>query len=112
MGSGDMLEVGHMAIHAAQMGSLADKTKIFDALTVNSAKTMGLENYGLEKGRNADLILLQARDPAEALRLKAAKLLVIKRGKIIARTAPRISQLALAGRPGEIDPSIGFAPNY
>ena len=101
-----------MAIHSAQMGSLDDKTKIFNALTTNSAKTMGLENYGLEKGRNADLILLQARDPAEALRLKATKLLVIKAGQIIARTAPRISQLSLVGRPEQIDPATGFAPDY
>ncbi|MDO8982912.1 amidohydrolase family protein [Cypionkella sp.] len=112
MGSGDMLEVGHMAIHSAQMGSLEDKTKIFNALTVNSAKTMGLQNYGLEKGRNADLILLQARDPAEALRLKATKLLVIKAGKIIARTPARVGALFLEGRPSEIDPALDFAPEY
>jgi cytosine deaminase len=112
MGSGDMLEVGHMAIHSAQMGSLEDKTKIFNALTMNSAKTMGLQNYGLEKGRNADLILLQARDPAEALRLKATKLLVIKAGKIIARTPARVGALFLEGRPSEIDPALDFAPEY
>lgn len=112
MGSGDMLEVGHMAIHSAQMGSLEDKTKIFNALTINSAKTMGLHNYGLEKARNADLILLQARDPAEALRLKATKLLVIKGGKIIARTPARVGALFLESRSAQIDPAIGFAPDY
>ena len=64
MGSGDMLEVGHMAIHVAQMAGIEDKRKIFDALTVNSAKTMGLEGYGLEKGCNADLVILQAQRSA------------------------------------------------
>jgi cytosine deaminase len=112
MGSGDMLEVGHMAIHVAQMGSLEDKSKIFNALTVNSAKTMGLKSYGLEKGKNADLVILQARDPAEALRLKATKLAVIKGGKIIAQTSPRIGQLFLDNRPSAIDPAVGFAPTY
>ena len=58
MGSGDMLEVAHMAIHVAQMAGIEDKKKIFDAITVNSAKTMGLEGYGLEKGCNADLVIL------------------------------------------------------
>ena len=48
MGSGDMLEVGHMAIHVAQMAGIEDKRQIFDALTVNSAKTLGLQGYGLE----------------------------------------------------------------
>ncbi|MDR6665158.1 amidohydrolase family protein [Rhizobium sp. 1399] len=109
MGSGDMLEVGHMAIHVAQMAGIEDKKKIFDALTINSAKTMGLEGYGLEKGRNADLVILQAHDPVEALRLKANRLAVIRRGKVIARSAPRIAELHLAGRPATVD-GAAYAP--
>ncbi len=109
MGSGDMLEVGHMAIHVAQMAGIDDKKKIFDALTVNSAKAMGLEGYGLEKGRNADLVILQARDPVEALRLKANRLTVIRRGKVIARSAPRLAELHLAGRPATVD-GAAYAP--
>ncbi|WP_064710435.1 amidohydrolase family protein [Rhizobium bangladeshense] len=110
MGSGDMLEVGHMAIHVAQMAGIEDKKKIFDALTVNSAKTMGLAGYGLEKGCNADLVILQARDPLEALRLKPNRLAVIRRGKVIARSAPRIGELFLDGRPARIDGGLDYAP--
>jgi cytosine deaminase len=112
MGSGDMLEVGHMAIHVAQMGSLEEKLAIFQALTTNSARTMGLQGYGLDKGCNADLVVLQARDPAEALRLKAVKLAVIRRGRVIARTPARVGELLIDGRRGQIDASIGFAPDY
>jgi cytosine deaminase len=112
MGSGDMLEVGHMAIHVAQMGSLEEKSAIFQALTTNSARTMGLQGYGLEKGCNADLVVLQARDPAEALRLKAVKLAVIRRGRVIARTPARVGELLIEGRSGLVDASIGFAPDY
>jgi cytosine deaminase len=112
MGSGDMLEVGHMAIHVAQMGGLEEKSAIFDALTVNSARTMGLEAYGLQVGAKADLVVLQARDPAEALRLKAVKLAVIRRGKVIARTAPRLGEILIPGREARIDPAQGFAPDY
>ena len=109
MGSGDMLEVGHMAVHVAQMAGIEEKTQIFNALTVNSAKTMGLAGYGLDKGCTADLVVLQARDPAEALRLKPARLAVIKSGKIIASTAPRSSTLNLPGRPTSVDAS-DYAP--
>jgi cytosine/creatinine deaminase len=109
MGSGDMLEVGHMAVHVAQMASVEDKTRIFDALTVNSARTMGLQGYGLDKGCNADFVILQARDPAEALRLKPVRLAVIRRGKVIARTAARIGELMLDGRPTRVDGS-DYAP--
>lgn len=112
MGSGDMLEVGHMAIHVAQMGSLEEKSAIFDALTVNSARTLGLQGYGLAVGCNADLVVLQARDPAEALRLKAVKLHVIRRGKVIARTAPRLGEILIPGRESMIDAASGFAPEY
>ncbi|NKK68935.1 amidohydrolase family protein [Rhizobium leguminosarum bv. viciae] len=112
MGSGDMLEVGHMAIHVAQMAGIDDKKKIFDALTVNSAKTMGLADYGLEKGCSADLVILQASDTLEALRLKPNRLAVIRRGKVIARSAPRIGELFLNGRPARIDGGLDYAPRY
>ncbi len=110
MGSGDMLEVGHMAIHVAQMAGIEDKKKIFDALTVNSAKTLSLEGYGLEKGCNADFVVLQAVDTLEALRLKPNRLAVIKRGKVIARSAPRIGELFIDGRPSQIDGGRDYVP--
>ncbi|PTW62635.1 cytosine deaminase [Breoghania corrubedonensis] len=109
MGSGDMLEVAHMAVHVAQMTSIADRKRIFDAITVNSARALGLEGYGLEVGCNADMVLLQARDPLEALRLKATRLAVIRRGRIIARTQPRIAELDIEGRPQTVDPA-DYAP--
>ncbi|PDV85890.1 cytosine deaminase [Rhizobium sp. H4] len=112
MGSGDMLEVGHMAIHVAQMAGIDDKKRIFDALTVNSAKTMGLAGYGLEKGCNADLIILQVNDTLEALRLRPNRLAVIRRGKVVARTAPRIGELFLNGRPARIDGGLDYIPRY
>ncbi len=112
MGSGDMLEVGHMAVHVAQMGSLDEKARVFEALTTNSARALGLEGYGLEKGRNADLVVLQARDPAEAIRLKPVRLQVIRRGRVIARTAPRLGEVLVPGREGVVDASVGFAPEY
>jgi cytosine deaminase len=109
MGSGDMLEVAHMAVHVGQMTSFAAMRAAFDAVTVNSAKALGLEGYGLEVGCHADLVVLQARDPVEAIRLKAARLAVVKRGKVIARSEPRLTQLALEGRPVTVDAS-SYAP--
>jgi len=112
MGSGDMLEVGHMAIHVAQMAGIDDKKKIFDALTVNSAKTMGIDNYGLEKGCNGDVVILQASDTLEALRLKPNRLAVIRHGRVIARSSPRIGELFLDGRPERIDGGLDYVPRY
>ncbi|SPJ22388.1 amidohydrolase family protein [Palleronia abyssalis] len=111
MGSGDLLDVAHMALHATQMGSGDQKRAIFDAVTVNSARIMGLEGYGLEVGCHADMVLLQARDPAEAIRLRPNRLKVIRRGKVIAETAPELSCLSLDGRPAQVDPSE-YAPRH
>lgn len=111
MGSADMLEVAHMGIHVAQMGGIEDKKNIFDAITLNSARTMGLENYGLEVGCNADLVILQANDVIEALRLKPTRLFVIKAGNVISQTPARISKLSIESRPASIDSGGDFVPH-
>jgi cytosine/creatinine deaminase len=99
LGSGDMLEVASMGLHVAQMTSQAAMRQCFEAVTANPAKLMHLQGYGLEKGCNADFVLLQARDPVEAIRLRATRLKVFKRGQVIAETAPSVSRLSLPERP-------------
>jgi len=99
LGSGDMLEVASMGLHVAQMTSQSAMRQCFDAVTANPAKLMHLKGYGIEKGCHADFVLLQARDPVEALRLRATRLKVFKRGKVIAETAPSVSRLSLPERP-------------
>ncbi len=111
MGTGDLLDVAHMAVHAAQMGSVADKRAIFDAVTVNPARILGLEGYGLDVGCHADMVLLQAHDPAEAIRLRPNRLKVIRRGRVIAETAPERTRLALDGRPETVDPA-SYVPRH
>ena len=100
LGSGDMLEVAHMGLHVAQMTSQAAMRQCFDAITVNAARVMGLEAYGLAAGCHADFVLLQAHDPVEALRLRATRLKVFKRGVLLAESPPAATRLHLAGRPG------------
>ena len=99
MGSGDMLEVAHMGLHVAQMTSQAGIRQCFDAVTVNAAKVMHLPNYGIAAGCDASFVLLQARDAVEAIRLRATRLKVWKKGKLLAETAPVQSSLHLASRP-------------
>jgi len=101
LGSGDMLEVAHMGLHVAQMTSQAAMRQCFDAVTVNAARVMGLEGYGIAPGCHADLVLLQARDPVEALRLRATRLKVFRRGQLLAESPAACSTLHLPGRPGQ-----------
>jgi cytosine deaminase len=103
LGSGDMLEVASMGLHVAQMTGQAGMRAAFDAVTVNGAKLLGLEGYGMEPGCHADFVVLQARNPIEAIRLRAARLHVVRRGKVIAESPPQTSRLHLAGRPVSTD---------
>jgi cytosine deaminase len=98
-----MLEVAQMGLHVAHMTSQAQMRACFDAVTVNAARILGLADYGLEVGKAADFVLLQAADPVEAIRLRAARLLVVRRGRVVARSAPAQAQLALHGRPAQVD---------
>ena len=101
LGSGDMLEVASMGLHVAQMTSQAAMRQCFEAVTTRPARIMKLQGYGLEAGCNADFVLLQARDPVEAIRLRAARLKVFRRGKLIASSSAATASLNLAGRPGK-----------
>jgi cytosine deaminase len=102
LGSGDMLEVAHMGLHVAQMTSQQGIRACFDAVTVNAAKVMHLQGYGLAPGCDATFVLLQARDAVEAIRLRANRLKVWRKGVLLAQTPEVVAQLRVAGRPGEL----------
>jgi cytosine deaminase len=103
LGSHDMLEVAHMGLHVAQMTGAEEMQRLFEAVTVNGAKVLGLAGYGLAPGCFADLVILQAGDPVEALRLRPARLQVVRRGALIAETAPVASRLNLGGPSLAVD---------
>jgi cytosine deaminase len=110
LGQADMLEVASMGLHVAQMTSRDAMRQCFAAITTGPAKILNLDGYGIEVGCKADMVLLQAADPIEAIRLKATRLAVIKAGKVIARNPRRETALALAGRPASVDPA-SYAPS-
>ena len=106
LGSADMLDVAAMGLHVGQLSSADDMRWCYQAVTENPARIMNLEGYGIAKGCNADLVLLHAKDPIEAIRLRATRLTVIRRGRVIAQTPAPQAKLNLPGRPGLVDPSL------
>ena len=103
LGSACMLEVAAMGLHVGQMTSQARMRDCFDAVTVNAAQVLGLPANGLVPGAPADFVLLQARSPVEALRLRATRLLVVRRGQVLARSPAATATLVLPGRPAQVD---------
>jgi cytosine deaminase len=104
LGTADLLDVAFMGLHVAQMTSPADMQRCFAMVTSESAAIMGLEDYGLEKGCRADLVVLDAADPVEAIRLRADRLMVIAGGEIIARGEAANMRLNLPERPESVSP--------
>jgi cytosine deaminase len=92
-----------MALHVGHLTSLDDMIACYRAVTDNAAQILGLEGYGVRPGCWADLVVLQASDPIEAIRLRPSRLFVIRRGNIVSETAPVVSQLSLLGRPSRAD---------
>jgi cytosine deaminase len=103
LGSGDMLEVASMGLHVAQMTGQAAMRQCFDAVTSAPARILHLEGYGLEAGCHADFVWLQARDPVEAIRLRATRLAVFRRGRRVAAMPAARAALSLPGRPTSVD---------
>jgi cytosine deaminase len=95
LGSGDMLEVAHMGLHVAQMTSQQGMRDCFSAVTTNAAQVMHLPGYGLAPGNDASFVLLQATSPIEAIRLRANRLKVWRKGRLLAETAPVVPRLLL-----------------
>ncbi len=103
LGSADMLEVAAMGLHVAQMTGQQAMRDCYRAVTETPAKILGLDGYGIAPGCHADLVLLGARDPVEAIRLRAPRLKVWRRGRLVAQSASAEAQLVLPGRPDRVD---------
>ena len=107
LGSGDMLEVAHMGLHVAQMTGQDAMRACYQAVTAAPARILGLRDYGVAVGCHADLVLLDAADPVEAIRLRAARRMVMRRGRVIAESPRAQARLSLPGRPPAVDFRLG-----
>ncbi|MCL5777235.1 amidohydrolase family protein [Limibaculum sp. FT325] len=109
LGQADMLEVASMAVHVGHLTSREAMRASFEAVTTVPAAILGLADYGLAPGCHSDMVILQAADPIEAIRMKPVRLAVIRRGRVIAETMPKVTALRLDGRPDMVDPAA-YAP--
>jgi cytosine deaminase len=102
LGTGDMLDVAFMGLHVAQMSAPDEMRRCFDMVTVENARIMGLSDHGLHPGARADIVVLDAGDPTEAVRLRPDRLAVIARGRVVSEKARNDARLSLDGRPATV----------
>ena len=83
MGTGNMLEVGHLLIHADHLSTPGDIERVADCITDNPSKALRLADYGLAVGKRANLVVLEAADVAEAFRTRRAPVCRIRNGCVL-----------------------------
>ncbi|QIE54150.1 amidohydrolase family protein [Pikeienuella piscinae] len=109
LGTADMLDVAFMGLHVAQMTSPKGMRRAYEMATEVNARIMNLEGYGLKVGDFASLVVLDAGDPVEALRLRADRLAVVAKGRVIATRPRGDARLTLPGRPETVRRRHGAA---
>lgn len=104
LGTGNMLQVLHMGIHVSQLLGYDQIVNSVDLITSNSAKTLNIQDqYGIEEGKPANMIVLSARNEYEAIRKQASVRYSIRNGKVIAETKPAETHVSLDGASEFVD---------
>ncbi|WP_204137945.1 cytosine deaminase [Halomicronema sp. CCY15110] len=88
LGSGNLLEVASVAVHACQMTGRDELMACYDMITRFGANTLHVaDQYGLAVGQPANLITLDAEDAIAAIRDRATVRQVISRGRVLVSTS-------------------------
>jgi len=88
LGYGDPLQAAFVLVHLGQMSGDGELRRLIEMITTNSAAALGVPDYGLRPDGPADLVVFDAPSEADALRLIAPRSLVMRGGKVIARSTP------------------------
>jgi cytosine/creatinine deaminase len=103
LGRADLVEAASLALHFTYMSGLEEIPEMLRCATERGARTLGVEDeYGIEEGKHADLVVYEAPSALEVLRLHAPRRWVIRGGRVVAQTTP--AQTTLLGEP------VSFAP--
>ena len=104
LGRADMVEAASLALHFTYMSGLEEIPEMLRCATERGARTLGVEDeYGLEEGKPADLVVYDAPNALEVLRLHPSRRWVIRRGRVVAETTP--ARTTLLGEPVTFVPS-------
>ena len=86
-GAYDLLHIAHLNAHAAHMTGDEELRTSLDMVTTRPARAFGATNVGLHKGAAADLVVLDTRDPLDAVLFPPPRLATFKRGRLVVRTS-------------------------
>lgn len=82
-GRSNMLEVAFLVSHLLWMTTRDDMEILYDMVTTEAAKAIGLVDFNIKNGSPANLVVLDEPNVLEALRNHAAPAYVISHGKLV-----------------------------
>jgi cytosine deaminase len=98
LGKADLVDAASLALHFTYMSGLEEIPQMLECATTRGARTLGVQDdYGIEEGKPADMVIFDAPSALEVMRLKPVRRWVIRRGKVIAETTP--PRTTLLGEP-------------
>jgi len=103
LGYGDPLQAAMVLAHYGQMSGYEELKTLVRMITVQPALALGLENYGLEVGRPAGLVVFEAPTESDAIRLVPRRRLVLRAGKVVARTEAARTTVVWDGVAEQVD---------
>ncbi|HKF75807.1 MAG TPA: cytosine deaminase [Candidatus Dormibacteraeota bacterium] len=103
LGCGDPLQAAFVLAHYGHMSGAEELPRLVDMVTVNPARALGVEGYGLAEGSPASLVVFEAPSAVDALRLLPRRRLVLRRGRVVARTVPAQTTVVWDGREEPVD---------
>jgi cytosine deaminase len=102
LGYGDPLQAAFVLAHLGQLTGDSELRRLLDMVTVNPAAALGVPDYGLREGGPADLVVFDAPSDVDALRLVAPRYLVLRGGRVVARTEPARTSVMWDGAEEEV----------
>ena len=103
LGHGDPLQAAFVLAHYGHMSGAEELKRLVDMITVNPARALGVEGYGLREGAPASLVVFDAPSEMDALRLLPRRRLVLREGRVVARTRPAETTVVWDGREEPVD---------
>jgi len=88
LGYGDPVQAAFVFVHLGQYSGDEELRRLLDMVTVNPAAALGLTGYGIEIGNSADFVVFEAPTDTDAIRLGSRRHLVVRAGRVVARTEP------------------------
>ena len=102
LGYADPVQAAFMLAHLGHMSGAAELPYLLEMVTSNPARALGVPDYGIREGGPADLVVFDAPSAEDALRLVAPRFLVLRGGRVVARTVPARTSVVVAGVEREV----------